>query len=210
MNIPEDTNNSPTELDAQSEQNEQNGQNEVIELAVQEKHVRQTTLILIGAIAVAFAVIWFLHKKNTPAPAAATVVDQQAVIEASIAQLTGIKTDNVVQVDQLVKKFYEFADFGQVAADQLRENPFYRVQAVPDSAKDSSSGENAGANIQIEAKKMQLQSIMQSKYGNCCMIDGKLLYKGDKIGIFEIVEIDKTFVRLSSDRQEAILFLQTE
>ncbi|MGA2914911.1 MAG: hypothetical protein ABSE89_02700 [Sedimentisphaerales bacterium] len=206
MTIPEDTSGSPKELNIQNEQNE------IIGLAVQAKHVRQTTLILIGAIAIVLAAIWLIHKKNSPAQANAAVVDQQLVIENAITQLTGIKTENVGQVDQLVKKFYEFADFGQVAADQLRENPFNPAQALSDAAKDSFvSKENSGENkIQNEAKKLQLQSILQSKYGSCCMIDDTLLYKGDKIGNFEVIEIGDGFVRLRSSGQDAILYLQTE
>ncbi|MGB8227148.1 MAG: hypothetical protein WCE45_09855, partial [Sedimentisphaerales bacterium] len=180
MNIPENSNNDEKELHNQQEKDE------VIGLAVQAKNVKQTTMILVGAIAIAFAAIWLIHKKAAPAQTNAAVADQQLQIEAAIAQLTGLKAENVGQVDQLVKKFYEFADFGQVAAQQLRRDPFNPSQPVLDAANDSSRLKENNSNVQ---NKMQLKSIMQSKYGNCCMIGDTLLYKGDKINGFEIVEI---------------------
>ena len=214
MTIPENSNSDRRELSSQGSQNsqsEQGEQNEVIELAVQAKHVRQTTLILVGAIVIVFAAIWLIHRKATNAQLNAAVVDPQMVVETAIAQLTGIKTENVDQVDQLVKKFYEFADFGQVGVHQLSKNPFNLSQALPDAAGNSSASKNSGAgDIQNNAKKMQLQSIMQSKYGNCCMIDDILLYKGDKINNFEIMEIGDGFIRLRTGGQDVTLYLQTE
>ncbi|MCX5632311.1 MAG: hypothetical protein NTW93_01325 [Phycisphaerae bacterium] len=204
MNIPENSNNDEKELHNQQEKDE------IIELAVQAKNVRRTTLILVGAIAVAFAAIWLIHKKAAPAQTNAAVADQQLQIEAAIAQLTGLKAENVGQVDQLVKKFYEFADFGQVAAQQLRRNPFNPSQPVSDAADDSSKLKENNSNIQNDAQKMQLKSIMQSKYGNCCMIDDTLLYKGDKINGFEIVEISTDFVKLTAQGRVTILRLETE
>jgi len=204
MNIPENSNNDEKELHNQQEKDE------VIELAVQAKNVRQTTFILVGAIAIAFAAIWLIHKKAAPAQTNAAVADQQLQIEAAIAQLTGIKAENVGQVDQLVKKFYEFADFGQVAAKQLRRDPFNPSQPVSDAANDSSKLKENNSNIQNDAQKMQLKSIMQSKYGNCCMIDDTLLHKGDKINGFEIVEIGTDFVRLTAQGRVTILRLETE
>lgn len=204
MNIPENSNNDEKELHNQQEKDE------VIELAVQAKNVRRTTLILVGAIAVAFAAIWLIHKKAAPAQTSAAVADQQLQIEAAIAQLTGLKAENVGQVDQLVKKFYEFADFGQVAAKQLRRDPFNPSQPVSDAANDSSKLKENNSNIQNDAQKMQLKSIMQSKYGNCCMIDDTLLYKGDKINGFEIVEISTDFVKLTAQGRVTILRLETE
>jgi hypothetical protein len=46
---------------------------------------------------------------------------------------------------------------------------------------------------------------MQSKRGNCCMIDDKVLYKGDKIQDFTIGEIAENYVKLKSEGFEIIL-----
>jgi hypothetical protein len=198
------------ELNGRTE-SENSGQNEIIQPQAQEKNVRQTTFILIGAIAIVFAGVWVMHKKNTPAKATAAVNDQQLQIEAAISKLTGINKENVNRVDEIVKRFYEFADFGQVQPDQLKADPFSlnwtaaNIPAVGSSANKAGRIESAG-----KAPKMELLSVFKSKYGNCCMIDDMLLYKGDKINGFEIVEIGDDFVRLQSAGHTITLYLQTE
>jgi hypothetical protein len=42
------------------------------------------------------------------------------------------------------------------------------------------------------------------------MIDDMLLYKGDKVNGFEVVEIGDDFARLQSNGQTTTLYLQTE
>lgn len=185
--------------------------NEIIQPAVQEKNVKQTTFMLIVAIAVVFAVIWFIHKRAAPAQTTAAGTDQQLAIETAIAQLTGLKTGNVNRVDELVKKFYEFADFGQIKPQQLKKDPFSSPWIALDKKTTSSElKENNGGNLKNDDQKMQIQSILQSKYGNCCMIDDTLLYKGDKINGFEVIEIGSDFVRLRAQEHNTILYLQTE
>jgi hypothetical protein len=73
------------------------------------------------------------------------------------------------------------------------------------SALNDNNGE-----MKNNAQNMQLQSILQSKYGNCCMIDDTLLYKGDKINGFKIAEIGNDFVRLEGQGFNRTLYLQTE
>jgi hypothetical protein len=183
---------------------------EIIEPAVQEKNVRLTTFILVAAIAAVLIAIWLIHKKAAPAKTAAAITDnQQTAVETAITQLTGIKTDDVEQVDQLVKKFYEFADFKQVDRQQFKRNPF-NPSPIASDMTDSSALKKDDDSVKSNAQKMQLQSISQSKYGNCCMIDDALLYKGDKINGFEIVEIGADFVRLRTGGQDITLYLQTE
>ena len=71
------------ELNGRTESDEQQ-QSEIIQPQVQEKNVRRTTFILIGAIAIVFAGVWAMHKKNTPAKATAAVNEQQLQIESAI------------------------------------------------------------------------------------------------------------------------------
>jgi len=183
---------------------------EIIEPAVQEKNVRLTTFILVAAIAAVLIAIWLIHKKAAPAKTAAAITgNQQTAVETAITQLTGIKTDDVEQVDQLVKKFYEFADFKQVDKQKFRRNPFSFSMGASDMTSLSALKEDSN-NVKNNAQKMQLQSIMQSKYGDCCMIDDAVLYKGDKINGFEIVDIGADFVRLRTGGQDITLYLQTE
>ncbi len=204
MTLPENLNDDKKELNSQQEKAE------IIEPAVQEKNVRLTTFILLAAIAAVLATIWLIHKKAAPAKTIAATGDQQMAIETAIVQLTGMSTENVCQVDQLVKKFYEFADFGQVDPKQFRRNPFNFYSAASDMATDPCALKENDSGIKSNAQKMQLQSILQSKYGNCCMIDDTLLYKGDKINGFEVAEIGADFVRLARQGHNETLYLQTE
>lgn len=183
-------------------------QAEIIQPAVQEKNVRHTTFILIGAIVVFFAVIWFFHKKATPAQTGAAVNEQSLQIETAIAQLTGLKTENITQLDELVKRFYDFSNFEQVGTQQLKADPFSAYWGGSEGV--NSAKKDAVANSDSQIEEMQVLSIMQSKYGNCSMIDDKLLYKGDKINGFEVVEIGNDFVKLSKENKNITLYLQIQ
>jgi hypothetical protein len=189
---------------------ENSQQSEIIQPQVQEKNVRQTTFILIGAIAIVFAGVWVMHKKNTPAKATAAVNEQQLQIESAISQFTGINTQSVNQVDEIVKRFYEFADFGQVRPEQLKTDPFSLNWTAAIMPAPAGANKNAAAGSASKSPKMELVSIGKSKYGNCCMIDDMLLYKGDKINGFEVVEIGDDFARLRSAGHTITLYLQTE
>ncbi|MDD5135005.1 MAG: hypothetical protein PHP01_06315, partial [Phycisphaerae bacterium] len=181
---------------------------DVIQPQVQEKNVRQTTFILVGAIVIVFAAIWVVHKNTAPKVSAA-VNEQQLQIESAIAQLTGINKESIEQVDELVKKFYEFSNFAQVKPQELISDPFNVLWTSSDSV--SSAGTKSGVSrADKEMPKMELLSILKSKYGNCCMIDDTLLYKGDEINGFEIMEIGDDFVRMQSNGHNTILYLQTE
>jgi len=196
------------ELNGRTE-SEKSQQSEIIQPQAQDKNVRQTTFILIGAIAIVFAGVWVMHKKNTPAKATAAVNEQELQIESAISQLTGINKESVSQVDGVVKKFYEFSDFGQVRPEQLKTDPFglnWAAAFMPTLA-----GANKGGNVEsAKLPEMQLLSIFKSQHGNCCMIDDVLLYKGDKINGFEVMEIGEDFVKLKSAGNTVILYLQTE
>lgn len=197
------------ELNGRTE-SEKSEQSEIIQPQAQEKNVRQTTFILIGAIAIVFAGVWVMHKKNTPAKATAAVNEQELQIESAISQLTGINKESVSQVDEIVKKFYEFANFGQVRPEQLKADPFglnWAAAIMPALAGGNKSGT---ADTSANAPKMELVSIGKSKYGNYCMIDDMLLYKGDSINGLEVVEIGDDFVKLKSASNIITLYLQTE
>jgi hypothetical protein len=197
------------ELNGRTE-SEDSKQSEIIQPQVQEKNVRQTTFILIGAIAIVFAGVWVIHKKNTPAKATAEVNEQQFQIESAISQLTGINKENVSQVDEIVKRFYEFADFGQVKPEQLKTDPFGLNWAAAMMPASAGANKNGTAESNAKSPNMELVSIGKSKYGNCCMIDDMFLYKGDKINGFEVVEIGDDFTRLQSNGHTITLYLQTD
>jgi hypothetical protein len=48
---------------------------------------------------------------------------------------------------------------------------------------------------------------MQSNQGNCCMIDDRILYEGDSIEGFKVLQIGDSFVKLESDGVQITLKL---
>ena len=59
----------------------------------------------------------------------------------------------------------------------------------------------------MKAERLKLLSIMQSKRSKqqnqqyCCMIDNEILYEGDMIEDFKILQIGNDFVKLQWDDQ---------
>jgi len=98
------------------------------------------------------------------------------------------------QMDEVVKKFYQFSDVQQVNADELVKDPF--GPEIRDSMPD------VGYSTRIENREsrheMQLLGIIRTQKGYCCMIDDSILYEGDSIGGFKVRQISDSFVRLES------------
>jgi hypothetical protein len=117
-------------------------------------------------------------------------------------------------MDEIVNKFYEFSDVLQVEVSELAKNPFQLELFL--SQLESENGEEMNEidaeafwreQIKQKAEEMQLDSIMQSDNGKCCMINNKILYVGDTIEEYTIEQISETFVKLKSRGIEVVLSL---
>jgi len=190
---------------------------EYLTVSARDKNARKSTVLLAALFVIGLLCLWFMIKKTSPQTAKAAVTDQgETQIEAAISQLTGIKSEMFNRMDEIVKRFYEFSDVPQVNVDELAKNPF-KYEIFLGSPKETSDIEERDSNINLEmirkqrlrqqAKDMQLLSIIQSKEGNCCMIDDKILYKGDSIKGFSVSQISGNFVKLESEGVEIILKL---
>lgn len=185
---------------------------EYLTVAVHDKNVRKTTMLLAVLFVIGLLCLVFMIKKSTPSTAEASVNAEETQLEKAIAQLIGVKSEMFHRMDKIVKKFFEFSDVQQVKVDELAKNPF-KLEAFLNDIN------NDGADIDMEllrqerlkgqAREMQLLSIMQSNEdrGNCCMIDDKILYKGDKIRGFEVRQISNCTVWLESEGMEIVLKL---
>lgn len=127
-------------------------------------------------------------------------------IETAIVRLTGVKSEMFSRMDEIVSKFYEYADVLQVQVNELVKNPFelemFLTNLKADSAAEVKTVEVDAASlwkeqIRQKAEKMQLLSIMRSDRGDCCMIDDQILYKGDSIDGFKIKEIGTSSITLT-------------
>jgi Tfp pilus assembly protein PilN len=184
-------------------------------VAAQEKKVRNNTIMLAVLFIIGLLGLWFMIRKSSPQSASAAVVEAEEVqIETAIARITGVKSEMFSGMDEIVKKFYEFSDVLQVKVNELAKNPFILemfmagANIVPEEKEQTveiDPEEVWRQQIKMKADKLELQSIMLSQPSvqdvrsinrYCCMIDNEILYEGDLIGGFRILQIGNDFVKL--------------
>lgn len=195
---------------------QQTQEQEYLTVATKGKRVRRTTTLLAVLFGIGLLSLWFMIKKSTPQTAAASVGTEEAQIEVAITRITGVRSEMFSRMDEIVKKFYEFSDVLQVQVNELVKNPF-ELETFLANVKETSDTEERGYDIETEMmrqpqlrqqiKDLRLLSIMQSDQGNCCMIDDKILYKGDSIRGFKVCQIGDSFVKLKYGEVEIVLKL---
>ncbi len=181
------------------------------------KAVRKSTTILAVLFIIGLLCLWFMIKKSAPKAAlAADVSTEDTQIETAIARLTGIKSEMFNSMDEIVSKFYEFSDVLQVQVSELVKNPF-QLELFLSNLNSKPSVDEKPVEIDTEtiwrqqirqkAKDLQLDSIMQSDKGKCCMINNKILYVGNSIKDFKVDQINDSLVKLESGGVEVVLTL---
>jgi len=186
---------------------------EYLTVSAQKKTVRKSTTLLAVLFIIGLLCLWFMIKKSTPkAASAGSVKTEETMIETAIARLTGVKSKIFDKMDEIVKKFYEFSDVPQVKVDELSKNPFEVETFLANLREKPGAGEIDAKKLwqqqmRYKSEGMQLLSIMQSNGRNCCMIDDKILYEGDSIEGFKVLQIGDSDVKLESDGVQIILKL---
>ncbi len=193
------------------------GEQEYYTVSNRGRDLRKSTITLLILFIAGLICLFFMIKKSTPKSAsAAATVTEQTQIEATIARLTGIKSEMYNKMDEIVNKFYEFSDVLQVQVNELAKNPFqlegYMTGPKPGPVKPETVVEVDSNTVRAEqirqiAKKMKLYSIMQSDNGMCCMIDKDILYIGDLVKDFKVSEIGNDYVKLQMEDVEVVLKL---
>ncbi len=179
---------------------------EYLTVATQNKNTRKSTVLLAVLFGIGLLCLWLMIKKSAPQQAsAASVGTEETQIEQAIVQLTGVKSEMFSNMDQILRKFYEFSDVLQVEVNELLKNPF-ELELFLANLKGKVAAEEKTLKIDSEmvmqqqireaVKGMQLLSIMHSQQSNCCMIDNKILYEGDSIRGFKVSQIGENFVKL--------------
>ena len=188
-------------------------ESEYLTVTTQKKRVRKSTTLLAVLFIIGLLCLWFMIKKSTPkAASAGSVETEETLIETAIARLTGVKLKIFSRMDEIVKKFYEFSDVPQVKVNELAKNPF-EVENFLANLREKPGAEGIDAKklwqqqIRYKSQGMQLLSIMQSNQGNCCMIDDRILYEGDSIKGFKVLQIGDSYVKLESDGVQITLKL---
>jgi preprotein translocase subunit SecG len=202
---------------AQKIPNAKTREQEYFTVASHGRAVRKSTTILAVLFIIGVICLWFMIKKSAPQTASANeAVPEETQIETAIARLTGIRSEMFTSMDEIVSKFYEFSDVLQVKVEELSKNPF-QFEMFLSNLKDKAPTEEEPVGIDPEliwqqqirqkSKQMKLDSIMQSDMGKCCMINNKILYAGNSIDGFKVLEIDDTQVKLGSGGVEIVLTL---
>ena len=161
------------------------------------KKLRQSTMMLAVLFAVGALGVWFMIKKTVPISANAAPNQEQAQLEAALAQINSVQTEVTTQMDSVVGRFNQFGNVDQIAVGELKKNPFKRefgdIQEEIDSKAD-----NKLKDLQDKAcrkvQQLELWSITSTPKGKCCMVNNKLLYEGDSIDEMVVKTINKKSV----------------
>ena len=172
---------------------------EYLTVAAQNNTVRKSTLLLAVLFGIGLCCLWFMIRKSAPEKAsAASAHSDQTQIEMAITRLTGVRSIMFDGLEKIVNKFYEFSDVQQVKVSELQKNPF-KVEMFSDDLKRNPTDWQLTAS-KYQSEKLELLSIMQSDQpgeGRCCMINDKILYEGDSIMGFKVLQINNSFVKLA-------------
>ena len=189
-------------------------QSEYLTVTTKSKSTRNSTIVLAVLFIIGLISLFVGIKKISINSASASTPDSEDMqLEIAIATITGIKTEMCNQMDEIVKKFFEFSDVRQIQVNELSQNPFRHRISLGETANTNQldiTGTIEEQQLKQIAKSMQLLSIMQSTYSpdqTCCMIDDKILYKGDSIKGFKVSEITENSVKLKSGTIEIELKL---
>lgn len=174
-------------------------------LTAKSKSTRNSTVVLAVLFMIGLISLFIGIKKTSISATSASTLDSEDMqLEIAIATITGIKTKMTSQMDEIVQKFYEFSDVKQIGINDLAKNPFRHstsLGGIINTNQFDITGSIEEQQLKQIAKDMQLLSIMQSTHSSdqtCCMIDDKILYKGESIKGFKVIEINENSVKLQS------------
>lgn len=175
-------------------------------VAANSKNLRRSTIVVGVLVAVGLACLGYMIRKSQPQSASAQPgKDEETKIEAAISRLTGVSTEMVSRMDEIVSKFYEFSDVFQIGVTELAKNPFeveqlmgvVKNEAVPVQDDRAKAALIRREMIKKKAQGLALLSVMRSDEGNACMINDRILRQGDRIEGFVITEIAASSVELT-------------
>lgn len=145
-------------------------------------------------------------RKSQPQAALAKQGDEeQTKMEAAIGRLTGISSEMMSKMDEILKKFYQFSGVLQVQVNDLVKNPFEVEVFAKDMKGEIASQTDPAAEAALikrerlkqRAGSLSLLSVMQSGPSSSCMINDKILRQGDTIEGFVITRIGGDSVDLA-------------
>jgi preprotein translocase subunit SecG len=176
------------------------GSLEYLTVAATSTSLRKSTILVAVLVSIGLICLWFMIRKSQPQSAAAKQSDEeQSQMEQAIGRLTGVSSEMVSKADQILKKFYEFSGVLQVQANDLAKDPFV-IEAFAKDLKSEVAPQVALVRRQLlkqRAATLALLSVMESGAASSCMINDKLLRRGDTIEGFVITRIGGDSVELT-------------
>ncbi len=179
---------------------------EYLTVAANSKNLRKSTILVAILVAIGLVGLGYMIRKSQPQSAfAQSHKEDEKKIEVAISRLTGVSSEMVSRMDEIVNKFYEFSDVIQVGVSELAKNPF-EVESFMGAIKDEpvppQNDRAKAALIQREmikkqAAKLALLSVMRSEDGNACMINDRILRQGSQIEGFVVTRIAGDSVELT-------------
>jgi preprotein translocase subunit SecG len=185
---------------------EDNGSLEYLTVATTSKSLRKSTILVAILVSIGLICLWFMIRKSQPQAASAKQSDEeQTKMEAAIGRLTGISSEMVSKMDEILKKFYEFSGVLQVQVGDLVKNPFevegfakdIKGEVTPQGDPAAQAALVKRERLKQRAGSLSLLSVMQSGPSSSCMINDKILRQGDTIEGFVITRIGGDSVDLA-------------
>lgn len=179
---------------------------EYLTVAANSKNLRKSTILVAILVAIGLVGLGYMIRKSQPQAAFAQPnKDEENKIQVAISRLTGVSSEVVSRMDEIVNKFYEFSDVFQVGVSELAKNPFevesfmgaIKEEAVPVQDDQAKAALIQREKMKKEAEKLALLSVMRSEDGNACMINDRILRQGNSIEGFVVTRIDGDSVELT-------------
>jgi preprotein translocase subunit SecG len=192
---------------------------EFLTVAANSKNLRRSTILVAVLVAIGLAGLGYMIRQSQPQAALGEpALEEGNTIEVAISRLTGVSSEMVSRMDEIVSKFYEFSDVFQVGVGELVKNPFevgMFMGAIKDEGPTPQDEAAQAALIRRErlkerASTLKLLSVMRSDDGNACMINDRILRQGDSIEEFTITQIRGDSVLLTWNLDETVQAGATE
>jgi hypothetical protein len=171
--------------------------------------ISRANLLLIGLFAAGIGFVWFLSQRNGPTQASAQDQAMEAQVNQFISQVES--GDPVVdeQGQEIIQIFYRDLTRRQVPLEQLRVNPFVFARPAGEDAGPAEPTETEAElarrrrirQLQDEARRLSLQSIMSSSRGATAIVDNELVRQGQSLGSFTVESITAETVVLRWEDQ---------
>jgi preprotein translocase subunit SecG len=182
-----------------------------------EQTVKRGTIVLAVLFIAGFAGLFLMIKKSAPVAATAAESTQEKALQAAVAQITGIKKELAGDMQTTVIDELSNVEKKQIKVSELKKNPFMLDKTAAEKTAGTSEGGSPSVEAQALAQRrmetqvngLRLLGIMQSPTGNSCMINDRIVYKGDRLDSFEVLAINDDSVELGSQGMNFTLRIAT-